>query len=162
MPFEAGYNGNQPWDEERTARAVQLWQDGKSASEIGRIIGATRNAVIGKLHRMGHRRGRQAPPKPKRNRPQPLTSWKKSTKAERTPPRRRADPPPAPDMRLLTLEQLEADSCRFIIGDARDPAHRYCGADGAPWCAFHRALVYQPAQVEPDRLTGRAFKGLKW
>jgi GcrA cell cycle regulator len=162
MAFEASYRSNPGWTEERVALAVRLWLEGKSAREVGKALGVTRNAAIGLLHRKGYKRGAQPPPRPKRNRPAPLTSWKKATKEERTPPRPRREPPPAPDMRLLTLDQLELDSCRFIIGDARDPAHRYCGADGAPFCPYHRALCYQPAEVKAEDLTGRTFTGMRW
>jgi GcrA cell cycle regulator len=42
------------WTEGRVAAVERLWRDGKSASEIANEIGGTtRNAVIGKLHRLG-------------------------------------------------------------------------------------------------------------
>ena len=42
------------WTEERVTLLTQLWGNGKSASEIAEIIGdVTRNAVIGKAHRLG-------------------------------------------------------------------------------------------------------------
>lgn len=51
------------WTLENTALAVRLWTEGKSASEIGKTLGITRNAVIGKMHRMGaHQETRKALP----------------------------------------------------------------------------------------------------
>ncbi|MGO9744500.1 MAG: GcrA family cell cycle regulator [Roseiarcus sp.] len=43
------------WTEERVELLRQLWLDGKSASQISAALGAglTRNAVIGKVHRLG-------------------------------------------------------------------------------------------------------------
>jgi GcrA cell cycle regulator len=42
------------WTEERVARLTKLWQDGLSASQIAADLGGvTRNAVIGKVHRLG-------------------------------------------------------------------------------------------------------------
>lgn len=42
------------WNDERNAEASRLWHEGNSASEIAAIIGApSRNAVIGKLTRLG-------------------------------------------------------------------------------------------------------------
>jgi hypothetical protein len=43
------------WTDERIAQVRILWQEGKSASEIAKILdcGLTRNAVIGKVHRLG-------------------------------------------------------------------------------------------------------------
>ena len=50
------------WTLENTALAVRLWTEGKSASEIGKTLGITRNAVIGKIHRMGVKRNLPAAP----------------------------------------------------------------------------------------------------
>src|SRR5512138_3617339 len=42
------------WNDERVDALKKLWADGLSASQIaGRLGGVTRNAVIGKVHRLG-------------------------------------------------------------------------------------------------------------
>lgn len=42
------------WTDERVEKLTKLWEEGKSASEIAKELGnVTRNAVIGKVHRMG-------------------------------------------------------------------------------------------------------------
>ena len=41
------------WTPERMARLVALWEEGVTTAEIGRRIGVTKNAVIGKVHRIG-------------------------------------------------------------------------------------------------------------
>jgi GcrA cell cycle regulator len=42
------------WTDERVEKLKELWGDGMSASQIAKILGAvTRNAVIGKVHRLG-------------------------------------------------------------------------------------------------------------
>lgn len=65
------------WPEDRAATLRKLYQDGLSCGQIARALSApgreiTRNAVLGKLHRLGLRRkGRPAPPprvRPKRPR----------------------------------------------------------------------------------------------
>jgi len=40
------------WNEEMIARLRQLWADGHSTAEIGRRMGITKNAVVGKVHRL--------------------------------------------------------------------------------------------------------------
>ena len=40
------------WNDEAIARLRQLWQDGHSTAEIGRRMGITKNAVVGKAHRL--------------------------------------------------------------------------------------------------------------
>src|ERR1700761_3308355 len=62
------------WTDERVELLKKLWQDGLSASQIAKQLGGvTRNAVIGKVHRLGLS-GRDTPSKPARtvfNGPQP-------------------------------------------------------------------------------------------
>ncbi|MEM6578600.1 MAG: GcrA family cell cycle regulator [Pseudomonadota bacterium] len=42
------------WTDERVEKLKELWSDGMSASQIAKILGGvTRNAVIGKVHRLG-------------------------------------------------------------------------------------------------------------
>jgi GcrA cell cycle regulator len=54
------------WTDERVSTLKKLWQDGLSASQIAKQLGGvTRNAVIGKVHRLGLS-GRAAPSQPSR------------------------------------------------------------------------------------------------
>src|SRR5688500_652792 len=58
--------GEMGWTEARVEILKKLWQDGLSASQIAKQLGGvTRNAVIGKVHRLGLS-GRAAPSKPAR------------------------------------------------------------------------------------------------
>ncbi|WP_264812479.1 GcrA family cell cycle regulator, partial [Gluconacetobacter sacchari] len=41
------------WTEETIARLRALWQQGLSTAEIGRQLSVTKNAVVGKAHRLG-------------------------------------------------------------------------------------------------------------
>ena len=41
------------WTPERIAALIALWNEELPASEIGRRLGITKNAVIGKVHRLG-------------------------------------------------------------------------------------------------------------
>ena len=41
------------WTPERIEILVRLWEEGVTTAEIGRRIGVTKNAVIGKVHRIG-------------------------------------------------------------------------------------------------------------
>lgn len=62
-------NPSTGWTDERVEATKTLWRDGKSASQIAMILncGLSRNAVIGKLHRMGlSHEGRGAPQRPTR------------------------------------------------------------------------------------------------
>jgi GcrA cell cycle regulator len=41
------------WTLERIEELTRLWEEGVTTAEIGRLIGVTKNAVIGKVHRIG-------------------------------------------------------------------------------------------------------------
>ena len=68
------------WTEERLAQVSKLWAAGHSASEIASVMGTTRNAICGKVHRMGLSRGpafrpnAPAPPRNTRFRPNHMTT----------------------------------------------------------------------------------------
>ena len=59
------------WTEQRVAALEKAIAEGKSASEAGRIIGCTRNAAIGKAHRLGLRFGLSKPGPPRAYKPKP-------------------------------------------------------------------------------------------
>lgn len=56
------------WTQERIEQLTRLWEEGVTTAEIGRRLGVTKNAVIGKVHRIGlvPRVVKEAPP-PRRN-----------------------------------------------------------------------------------------------
>ena len=57
------------WNDERNDVLKALWKDGLSASQIaGKLGGVSRNAVIGKIHRLGLE-GRAKPAAPRRTNP---------------------------------------------------------------------------------------------
>ncbi|WP_371833230.1 GcrA family cell cycle regulator, partial [Ferrovibrio sp.] len=41
------------WTDEKVKLLVQLWDSGQSITQIGKALGMTRNAVVGKAHRIG-------------------------------------------------------------------------------------------------------------
>ena len=54
------------WNTETDELIKKLWADGRSASQIGAEIGVSRNAIIGRVHRLGLS-GRSVPAKQSRN-----------------------------------------------------------------------------------------------
>jgi GcrA cell cycle regulator len=46
------YTTDSPWDAERTERLILMWGDGMAAADIGRQLGFSKNAVIGKANRL--------------------------------------------------------------------------------------------------------------
>ena len=148
--------GNSPgWTGTRTERLKQLWAEGHSASEIAALLGwVTRNAVIGKVHRLGLA-GRKTTSRQSVRRTSPRRHGSGRAGLREAPARfvRPASPlPPAPPppvaALMLPLRQLRADQCRWPIGDPKEACFGFCGcqkAPGAPYCGHHAAIAYNPA-----------------
>jgi len=153
------------WTNERIEVVLRLWREGQSASLIAQQVGGTtRNAVLGKLHRMKIDTHRDVPTRRKKG------GFRRSRKRARPskPPvpaavsalaAALADAPieplpvmtdkPAPAGQRRTLLDLEAHHCRWPIGDVHDADFHFCGATkvaGLSYCLAHARRAYQPPQ----------------
>ncbi len=162
------------WTDERVELLRQLWLDGKSASQISAQLGhgLTRNAVIGKVHRLGLAGRAKAPSSTAaplraasapRMAPRPASSGAPRTAvrgatalalaaepALDTRPVYQEDDVVVPMSLRVTIIDLKEAMCRWPLGDPTTPDFRYCGSPAAsgPYCAHHGKLAYQPV---PDR-----------
>ncbi|MGE3643847.1 MAG: GcrA family cell cycle regulator [Beijerinckiaceae bacterium] len=158
------------WTDERVEQLRKLWMDGLSASQIANTLGSgiTRNAVIGKVHRLGLSGRVKAPSSSK---PRVRSSQPRQSRVQRRPGgggavhgntalAYQARPYVQPVARALeeivvpmsnpvTIMDLKESMCRFPLGDPQTPEFRYCGGKsetGIPYCPFHTRIAYQPAQ----------------
>jgi GcrA cell cycle regulator len=152
------------WTDERVELLKKLWSDGLSASQIAAELGGiTRNAVIGKVHRLG------------------LSGRAKSTSSAA--PRQRKARAPAHMMRIgrsairgntalahayeieaeaepelidniipigqrRTILELNDQTCHWPVGDPGASDFFFCGGNtlaGLPYCSYHSRVAYQPA-----------------
>lgn len=155
------------WDDERVELLKKLWAEGLSASQIAsRMGGVTRNAVIGKVHRLGLS-GRATPAKPQRGcsyePSEDLADEQRSQAVKPIIPEPEFNAPLVLDSGdKTTVPTLKNNMCKWPIGDpAREDFH-FCGqptSAGKSYCAYHARLAFQPAQprrperVAPARLT---------
>ena len=143
------------WTEERIALLQKLWGQGMSASQIAtQLQGVTRNAVIGKIHRLGKRpEGASASPRPTRAFSPPARRAV-APEARRAAPQQPQDWTARPFRRAALLETpglatsttLEARMCRWPIGDPDEQGFSFCGrsAEGSrPYCQGHSRLAYK-------------------
>jgi GcrA cell cycle regulator len=142
------------WTDERVELLKKLWLDGLSASQIAKQLGGvTRNAVIGKVHRLGLS-GRAAPSQPAR----PAFKAPRPPRPAHTPAPRRVEAPqaaqPAPVFYVeepgsATVLTLGAHMCKWPIGDPATDAFTFCGrrAGDGPYCIEHARMAYQPQQA---------------
>ena len=127
------------WTEERIKLLEKLWKEGLTASQIAAQLGdgVTRNAVIGKAHRLGLA-----------SRPSPL----KTEGAKPKPVRKK--PPPPEEQERITLLELTERMCKWPIGHPGEPDFKFCGQNsppGQPYCPHHAALAYQSPAPRRDR-----------
>jgi GcrA cell cycle regulator len=112
------------WNDDKITRLKKLWQEGLTTGEIGKRLGVSKNAVVGKAHRLGLK-----------GRPSPI---KRPTRA--TP-----EPKKQPEVRVFTLTDLSSQTCRWPIGDPKHEDFRFCGKPvyaGKPYCGEHCATAY--------------------
>ncbi|MCB1451887.1 MAG: GcrA family cell cycle regulator [Nitratireductor sp.] len=156
------------WTDERVELLRKLWMDGLSASQIAAELGGvTRNAVIGKVHRLGlsgrakssspqnvNRQKRVARPSPAAQPARPARSGQRSLSEPQMVVRAEigdmASAPQnltAPEPLRLDLTQLGESTCKWPIGDPATEDFYFCGhnsKDSGPYCAYHARVAYQP------------------
>ena len=156
------------WTDERVELLKKLWAEGLSASQIaGRLGGVTRNAVIGKVHRLGlsgrATSSRSSSPRPRRthvpraNRTPSLMFGTRGANALKPQFETELDLAPAPLEELViplneraSILTLKEAMCRWPIGDPGDPEFHFCGRKSCgtlPYCEHHARMAYQPVQM---------------
>ena len=148
------------WTDDAIRELRQLWSEGHSTAEIGRRMRITKNAVVGKAHRLdlparpSPIRTGSAPRQLRAPRRQPVprladTMPLASLRGEniRTTVECRA-PTAAPARRATVApRRVGSHSCCWPIGEPGTPAFRFCDdpapLDG-PYCDQHARLAYRP------------------
>lgn len=172
------------WNDERVELLKRLWGEGLSASQIaGELGGVTRNAVIGKVHRLGlsgrvkaatparPRKSRVEAPAPRPSNPQARPATAGNT-ALATVLETMVETAPAPAPKPVsgnvvpmatrcTIMNLTESTCRWPVGEPGTEGFHFCGgrsAPGMPYCTHHARMAYQPMQ---DRRRDRRIANLR-
>ena len=128
------------WSDDRVEVLKKLWGEGKTAAEIAKELGegVTRNAVIGKAHRLKLS-----------SRISPIQQNVKKIKANSEaslPPRRPSRKVPIYLGKELQMEDLRDKMCRWPNGDPQEKNFSFCGCDtieASPYCEKHTEIAYQ-------------------
>jgi GcrA cell cycle regulator len=153
------------WSTEDDAKLKKWFLEGLTASQMSARLAddRSRNAVIGRLSRLGLKRGGnyQRDNKPTHQRRVPPRQAPR-----RTAPRPAYEPEPfVPENRIvrpanakrITVQNVEKHHCRFVHGDpATDRDWTFCGekiVPGQAWCKVHYHVAFKPVpprQIQPD------------
>ena len=117
------------WTAEKIATLMALWEEGLTTSDIGDRLGITKNAVVGKVHRLGL---------PKRGSPI------------------RAKPEPKKD--TVSMAKLRPGMCVWPEGEPGSDEFHFCGGEaveGKPYCAAHCERAYIKPSKDKDRNRNR-------
>ena len=150
------------WDSERTAALTKMWLEGMSASQCARQLGGvSRNAVIGKVHRLGLD-SRQAPSRPRSLGGRPAGSGRANATLVQAHRAATATPvvvirptPAAPvstDLKpTASLLNLGGHACRWPIGDPGCSDFGFCGRQRTgqgSYCEDHAQVSLRRKRTE--------------
>jgi GcrA cell cycle regulator len=159
---------HQKWTSERVDQLRTCVNAGLTCSQIADEIGVSRNAVIGKIHRLGLSQGNSAEASALRRPPRvrPRMTPRQIVHAIFTEPRRVAE------MEVVevgcvesadrcSLLELAHGKCRWPINDPTDEDFAFCGNDavaGMSYCAGHVRLAYRfPTRRRVEHSYGTAL-----
>jgi GcrA cell cycle regulator len=138
------------WGPDAIETLRALWAEGLSTAEIGRRMGVSKNAVVGKAHRLNLpprpspiRRDGPATPRPASPRPiavRPIAP--RPVRPATPPPAAPPAPQPAPPRHV---SRAGVRSCSWPIGEPGTRGFHFCGCEalpGKPYCAEHAAVAY--------------------
>ena len=153
-------NSGFEWTDDAIRELRRLWSEGYSTAEIGRRMGISKNAVVGKAHRLDlparpspirtgksprPPRAPRRPPVPKLADTMPLSSLRGGnipTTGERI------ALTPAPTRRVaIAQRRIGSHPCCWPIGEPGTPAFRFCDDPApldVPYCDEHARRAYKP------------------
>jgi len=153
------------WTPELIKDLKRLWKKGLTTVEIGNRIGMSKNAVVGKAHRLGLE-GRPSPIKREKKKAPVIEEKKLSSEqivevsadideveSSSFPPDELLKAEPMPEIHRskkrktdgVQLVDLKPTSCRWPEGDPKDDDFCFCGKEcvnGKIYCEEHCAVAY--------------------
>ena len=145
------------WNESNVAKLKELWDQGLPTAQIGKLLGFTKNAVVGKAHRIGLER-----------RPSPIR------RTAVKPDRKKARSPIVPTLKFETLKEEVKETpkqtfqpavknlfntqtkrgCEWPEGHPDESDFKFCGKDrfeDKPYCIDHCAVAYVIPEKEDEK-----------
>ncbi len=145
-----------PWDENNVTKLRELWDQGLPTAQIGKLLGFTKNAVVGKAHRIGLER-----------RPSPIR------RTAVKPDRKKARSPVMPKLKFEKTLDTQNDQtsfqpvvknlfgtntkrgCEWPMGHPDESDFHFCNKtrfEDKPYCLDHCTVAYIiPEKEEAER-----------
>lgn len=146
-----------PWDENNVTKLRELWDQGLPTAQIGKLLGFTKNAVVGKAHRIGLER-----------RPSPIrrTSVKPDRKKARSPvmPKLNFESKEEPNLPIkenTTFQPVVKNlfnssvkrGCEWPEGHPDENDFHFCGRTSEKnfsYCKLHVLYAFQPKNAKEE------------
>lgn len=148
-----------PWTDDLEAQLIAMWADDVPVKEIAmRLGGLSKNAVVGKAHRLKLPRRLAPLPRSDKDSGRPLRA-NASVKCRQSERVRKEAFRKARERRKKRLADLRESECRWPVTDGSP--HYFCGCpavEGKPYCQDHCEQAY----VKPPKKSGGTFKLEGW
>ena len=144
------------WTEEKVSKLKELWGKGQTASQIAEIIGGvSRNAVIGKAHRLNLSAKIKTRSSINHNNLEKSSDSNNNLKKSSRKQRFRSllldkNFEPAKN---LSLEELNENTCKYMEGHPDEIDSSFCGRktiEKFSYCPLHLMIVFQPKGKKDD------------
>jgi len=141
------------WNEEKVNKLKELWGKGQTASQIAEIIGGiSRNAVIGKAHRLNlsSKIKTRSTNINSKNNIDKYHVKKRNRKSRFRSLLLNKDFEPAKN---LQLEELNEQTCKYMEGHPDEKESSFCGRNnikGFSYCPLHLMIVFAPKNKKEE------------
>ena len=149
------------WNEEKVSKLKELWGKGSTASQIAEIIGGiSRNAVIGKAHRLNlsskiKTRNASSSQNFDLNSEENNLKKKQGRKSKFKSLLIEKDFEPENPKKL---EELDESSCKWPVGHPEEKSFYFCGRSSLKdfsYCKLHLLYAYQPKGKREEPTTSK-------
>ena len=156
-----------PWDDNNVSKLRELWDQGLPTAQIGKLLGFTKNAVVGKAHRIGLERRpspiRRTAVKPDRKKARspiiPKLNFEvKKDEVKETPVHQQAFQPLVKNLFTKSVKR----GCEWPEGHPDESDFKFCGKErfeDKPYCIDHCAIAYvipEKEESEKQQIVQRA------